>query len=150
MIDRVLFHPKHLDLLNIKEEWKKTVLNLDRAKMILGNIPGGEAGDALTLVIDGRVIACFGYFLVFPGVVEVWLIPSIHIDKYSLTFVRIVRRYLDQTAALFQWHRIQTVTEMDGRHRKWMKVLGFKEEGILEKYFNHKDYVISARLFERG
>lgn len=131
-------------------EYRKTVLNTPNARAALENIPGGEAGDALTLVIDGKVIACFGYFLILPGVVQVWLLPSIYLDQHKLTFVRIVRRYLDQTAEIFSWARIQSVTENDAKHRKWMKTLGFCEEGVLKKYFHGQDYIISARYFERG
>lgn len=149
-MDRILFHPNHLDLIRLKPEYQNSVLNLESAKIALNNIPGGELGDALTLMVDGRIIACFGYFLILPGVVQVWLLPSIYLEQQSMTFVRVVRRYLEQTAEVFNWHRIQTVTKVDDKHRKWMKVLGFEEEGVMKKYFNNEDYIMSARYFERG
>lgn len=150
MIERVTFHPKHLDILQIQDEYRNTVLNLDNAKTLLNNIPGGEQGEALTLMIDGRILACCGYFLVLPGVAQVWVLPSIYVHDHSLIFVRVIDRYLKSLFKTFDWHRMQTVTEVNDKHRRWMKVLGFKEEGIMEQYFNGRDYIMSARLLKKG
>lgn len=150
MIERILFHPKHLDLIQIRDEYRQMIFNSENAKYALNNIPGGKEGDALTLIIDGRIMACFGYFFLWEKTVQGWLLPSIYIQDHPIVFVRIIRRYLDQTAELFQWQRIQTVTEFNEKHRHWMKVLGFVEEGVMKKYFNNQDYIMSARYFERG
>lgn len=149
MVERKLFHVSHLDLIQVKPEYRE-LLNSDKVKFVLSNIPGGEQGDALTVMIDGRVVACFGYFLILPGVVEVWLLPSVYVHDHAIIFVKLVRRYLEQTANVFGWHRIQTVTKATSEHRRWMNVLGFCEEGIMKKYLNKEDYVMSARYFERG
>lgn len=150
MVERLLFEPGHLNFLKLRPEYQDTVFNLERAKRVLYHIPGGAEGDALTLIVDDKILACFGYFLIFPGVVQVWLLPSIYLDEHPIIFVRIVKRYIEQTADVFNWHRVQTVTEVNDKHRRWMKTLGFVEEGVMKKYFNNQDYVMSARYFERG
>lgn len=146
MIKRVLFNYEHLNLLELQPEYLP-VLNMDGVRFVLKQLPLKYA-DALTLMDDGQILACFGYVQVLPGVAEVWLLPSVYVNGNAIALVREVDGYLKSTAEIMGWHRIQTVTQDIDQHRKWMKVLGFEEEGVLKKYYQQKDYIMSARYFD--
>lgn len=148
-IHRKPFHPDHLNFLKLRLGYEN-LLALEATQRALNNIPDAPQGGALSLAVDEKLIACFGFFLVLPGIAQVWLLPSIYLDEYPVTFVRVVKRYIEQTADIFGWHRVQTITEVNDQHRRWMKVLGFVEEGIMRQYLDKRDYVMSARYFERG
>lgn len=144
-IKRVLFNKHHLELMEIQEEFKP-LLQLDGVRFVLDRIPLPGA-DGLTLMCNGQILVCFGYIHIVPGVVEVWLFPSVYVQKYPLTLVTEVIGYLESTAKVLNWHRVQTVTQDNAQHRKWMKTLGFVEEGLMKYYLNKQDYVMSARYF---
>ena len=146
MIKRVLFKYDHLELLDLQEEYKP-MLDMDGVRFILKQLPQPNA-DGLTLMVDGIVVCCFGYIQLLPGVAEVWLLPSVYMRDHSISVVREVKGYLDSTAEVRGWHRIQTVTRDILEHRKWMGVLGFVEEGTMKRYYKKEDYIISARYFD--
>ena len=146
MIRRILFKHDHLDILNLHDEYTP-LLNMDGVRFILKQLPLPNA-DGLTLVMDDKIVCCFGYLQLFPGVAEVWLLPSVEMRNYSLSVVREVKGYLESTAEVRGWHRIQTVTRDIPQHRKWMEVLGFTEEGTLKQYYQKEDYILSARYFD--
>lgn len=146
MIRRVLFNVEHLNILELQPDFSP-ILNFDGVRFILSKLPLPNA-DALTLMDDGRILCCFGYIQLLPGVAEVWLLPSVYVRDSPVALVSEVKGYLESTAKVFQWHRIQTVTQDIPYHRKWMHVLGFEEEGVLKKYFDKQDYIMSARYFD--
>lgn len=145
----VKFNVNHLDVMDIKPEYKDIVLNLAEVRYALSNIPGGASGDAATILIDGRIVLCLGYMQLSPGIVEVWLIPSIYMEKHAVSIIQDVKAYLNSFAEKFQWYRIQTVTQNNDQHRKWMRVLGFTEGEPLKNYLGGKDYITSVMCFER-
>jgi hypothetical protein len=146
MIKRVLFNKSHLDVMELSSEYLP-VLKLDGVRFILDRIPCPGA-DGVTLVIDGKLICSFGYVVLLPGVAEVWLFPSIYACDHAVSFVREVKGYIESTAKVLNWHRVQTVTEDIPQHRKWMSVLGFVEEGIMKKYLDQQTFILSARYFD--
>lgn len=149
MCKHVVFNVNHLDVMDVREEYKASLLALDSVRYVLSNIKGGPEADAVTVLQDGKILMCMGYLSSLPGVAEVWLFPSIYVEKFPITFVREVSNYLNAIADTFGWHRIQTVTQDTPQHRKWMKVLGFVEEGIMKNYFQGKDFIMSARYFSK-
>lgn len=148
MTRQVQFHVKHLDVMDLRPLDRDSVLALDSVRYILQNLPENSA--ATTIIWDGRILACAGFWSPFPGMAEVWLIPSIYVNQNKFGFVRIVNRYLEALAFTFKWTRIQTVTRKDQFHRRWMQALKFTEEGVMKNYFQGQDYILSARYFEEG
>lgn len=148
MTKKVHFHIKHLDVMEVKPEFKESVLGLDKVRYVLSTIEGNISSDAITIIEDGRILLAMGYFTILPGVVEVWLLPSIYVEDTPVLFVKEVKNYLEALAQTLKWDRIQTVTQDNPQHRKWMELLGFCEEGIMKKYFLGKDYIMSARCFD--
>jgi hypothetical protein len=146
MIKRVLFNINHLDIFDLQEEYRP-LLSFSGVRFVLDKLPLPGA-DALSLVVDGRILCCFGYIQLLPGVAEVWLLPSIYAKDHPVALVKEVNGYLESTAKVLGWHRIQTVTQCIYQHRKWMQVLGFVEEGVMKQYLDKKDYIMSARYFD--
>jgi hypothetical protein len=146
MIKRVLFNKSHLDIIDLQEEFKP-ILGLEGIRFILDKLPLPGA-DGVTLTCDGKILCCFGFITRVPGVVEVWLFPSIYVRDHSIVFVREINGYIESTAQVLNWHRVQTLTPDNLLHRKWMRILGFVEEGTMRKYHEKKDYIMSARYFD--
>jgi hypothetical protein len=146
MTRRILFKYDHLDLLNLQEDYRP-LLDLEGIRFVLKQLPLPNA-DGLTLMVDDQIMCCFGYLQLFSGVSEVWLFPSVNMGDYGVTVVREVKGYLEATAEVRGWHRVQTLTRNIRMHRKWMEVLGFVEEGTLKQYYQKEDYILSARYFD--
>lgn len=147
MIERKQFHIKHLDIAEVEISFKP-LLEMEGVRFILGQLPQPNA-DARTLLYDGRVVCFMGYIVTHPGVAEVWLFPTVYFQQYAIV-VREICKTIDELAGSFKWHRIQTVVQNNDKHRKWMKTLGFEEEGVLRKYFQKQDYIMSAKIFDWG
>lgn len=143
---RVLFNRNHLDVMDLQESYRP-ILGLEGIRFVLDRLPLPGA-DGMTLIEDGRVLCCFGYITLIPGVAEVWLFPSVYVRDHSVSFVREVKGYIESTAQVMKWHRVQTLTQNINQHRKWMDVLGFEEEGTMKKYHEQKDFIMSARYFD--
>lgn len=103
---------------------------------------------AVTFVYDGRVIFCAGFCQLWPGVIEVWMIPSVYARSMPMFFGRKIRRYMDGIGRDFGAHRLQTTSFDDDFHKKWMKFLGFAPEGTAKQFTQDKrDMVYYARFF---
>lgn len=85
-------------------------------------------GTGWTLRLNGVIIGSFGWMQLWPGVLEVWAFPSVHVDTHAVLYLRTVRRYLDETEKKERPHRMQTSSFADERHDKWMRFLGFGNE----------------------
>lgn len=146
MIRRLMFHVTHLDVMDKKLEFD-CLLREERVRYYLANIPHNEVADGITLLVDGRVFLSMGFFQIIPGEAEVWLFPSIYVEKQPLLFIKEVKSYLDILSKMFSWQRVRTVTRIDPQHRKWMHLLGFVEEGIIDNYFQGESYIVSSKSF---
>lgn len=103
---------------------------------------------ARTGVIDGRVIACGGVVKNVFGNGEVWLIPSIYLPEYRVTYLRLVLDWLDDVSKAFEIKRMQTACLDDDMHNAYMGYLGFAKEGQMKQYALGKDYCFWGRLWE--
>lgn len=89
-----------------------------------------------TLVQDrtGLIVAMIGYLTLWPGVIEVFVIPSIHVHKYPIAFVKNIRGWLVTLRENAELHRIQTSSLADEATDRWMRCMGFVCEGTLVGY----------------
>ena len=98
-------------------------------------------GVSSTLFVEGKILAIFGYYELWPGVINIWIFPSKYIYDHKLSYLKLARRYIKHLVRNVQFHRLQTITIADETHDKWMWFLGFLKEGTLEKYSPDKvDY----------
>lgn len=106
---------------------------------------------AATFLYDGRVLFCAGFHQLWPGVLEVWMIPSVYIRKVPISFGRTIKRYIDRLAEDFKAHRLQTTSYDDPFHAKWMAFLGFENEtpnGMKKFTHDQKTMCMYARVKE--
>ena len=105
-------------------------------------------GKAETLVIDDKVICCFGIINLWRGVGEIWLLPSVYVTNYRKTFHKTIINVLNNEQKNNKLHRIQSVCDIRNQVTiNWHKHLGFTEEGILRKYDKAgRDYIMMARV----
>jgi len=106
-----------------------------------------DDGYAATWITDGRILMSAGVSVVWNGVAEVWVIPSKYVEKYPIAFNRAIREYLSSVMDTFNLHRLQTSSVADEKHARWMRWLGFKQEGIMRQYTTNKtDYYNWGRV----
>jgi len=131
--------------MDVREREQGTILADQRIMNMLA-VHSGHM-DAETIIYDGRVIACMGFLEIIPGVVEVWLIPSIYVKTIPKLFLKTVKSRLEVLASTLGFHRMQTVGPEGEFNEKWMQWIGFKCEGRMEYYHDKKDYLMWARYF---
>jgi len=138
------FKAAHVDCMDIREYENNTVAKWPNFQQALTewenkNIAG-------TILADGRVIAVFGFIEMWPGVCEVFVLPSKYLHQYSIGFAKCVKRALN--SGIFEtYHRIQIQAMDDDLHNRWLKFLGFELEGVFKKYdAQGNDYKMWARV----
>lgn len=134
------FNPVHLDLLEMREEEAFGIMTLDNAMERFKRIDEISL-EAKTFIHDGRILFCAGYYELWPGVIECWMMPSIYVQDMVLSFSKILRSYVHAIIAKEDCHRFQTSAPEDALHARWMEFLGLKKEGVMRKFtHNGKDY----------
>lgn len=110
----------------------------------------GESSQCVFFMLKDLPIAMVGYFWEWPGVIYVFIIPTIHTTKSSLHFVRLVKKYLQWLFdGLPSIHRMHTDSLADDDTDRWMRILGFQCEGTRVKYTtDQQDYRMWARVRE--
>ena len=143
----VPFQVEHLEVFNMRESDAKRLAMDPRTadKMIaLANMHTGG-----TLFYDGRIVGIFGYYEMWPGVIELWAFPSVYAKRYAMIYLRSVKRYLNGIVESFKPHRVQTCALADELHDEWMKFLGLEcEIDILRQYSADKqDYRMWSKIY---
>lgn len=104
---------------------------------------------SMTGLVDDRIVACGGIRELWPGVGEVWLLLSPEVDNYPLRTGQVIS---DGMRALIEdnnFVRLQGWCRMDfTKAHTLFKHLGFKPEGIAEKYTpDGMDCILYARIW---
>lgn len=126
----VLFEPNHLNHMDIEQA---RLFGVDLYKQI--------SGDAFTLIIDNKIIACGGIEQLWPGVGEAWLIMSEGALKYPVSVMRRAREIFPKMNT--KYHRVQALV-LYQFHKAMLFVerLGFRYEGLMQAYGpNKEDYM---------
>jgi len=137
------FKKEHLECMEIREH-ERAILAQDVHK--------GEGLEqsviARTVIVNGQIVACYGIAINVFGSGDVWLIPSIHLPKHRITFLRYVTDLIRDWQAVLDIKRMQTASPDDVMHNRYMKFLGFECEGTMKKYALGVDYKMWGRLWE--
>ncbi len=140
----VEFKKDHIDLFDfdaVGEQFKGAFFNKDMTAVI------AEKGYTWSMVESGRVLAMAGVMPLWKGVGEAWslMTPEAlqHGTALHLKAVKVLKSLFNQG-----WWRIQTTVRADfGEGLRWAERLGFKDEGLMEKYGpDSKDYIRYARV----
>lgn len=135
----VVFHPKHLEVAAIRKHELDTIFKLKNAYGQIEKLAAASV-QAGTFMYDGRIITCAGFLELWPGVAEIWQIPTEYVRTCPLLFAKTMRGYVETIAENFRYHRLQTVAPADKLHDKWMEYLGFFENGTMPEYTTDKQY----------
>lgn len=104
---------------------------------------------AYTGLYGGEMVCCFGAVEIVPGVAEMWLLTSHHVERIPISLTRSAIRYHNHIAIEMQLHRLQMTVEVENLFAvRWASALKFTREGRLRKYgATGQDYFMYARLF---
>jgi len=145
----VQFSPHHLEVMDVREI-DAALFGFFKTDEAYARIDGlaKVSVQAATFLYDGRVLFVAGFVRLWPGVFEVWMLPSVYIKTAPRSFARLIRRYVDRIGEDFKAHRIQTTSFPDEFHERWMKFLGFSAEGVLQNYTQDKRSMVQyGRVF---
>lgn len=100
-------------------------------------------GTARTIEVKGDIFAIFGLHILWDGVCEVFLFPSVLFCRWPLRACKIIREHLEQIKPLF--NRIQFTCLNEPKFIRFSEFFGFDSEGIMRNYDRFKqDYVMSS------
>jgi len=140
------FKPEHIlemDMRDVERVGFRDSKNfLDRVEYLDEKSEG-----AITLRYGEEILCCAGFWTIWEGVGECWVIPSKTIYKAPKTYVRRIKTYLDNIMLITKFHRMQSTALSDEVHEAWMKFLGFEKEGTMKKFtYDKKDYCMWGRV----
>lgn len=106
-----------------------------------------EGAKAFTAMHEGKIIGCGGIEILWEGVGEGWVVPSIHVADHKRETIEIcikgLKHILDEDAELKRIHALIMTGFPPGD--RLMEILGFTYEGTLKKYGLHgEDYKMYA------
>jgi hypothetical protein len=144
-IKEVDFDIEHLYLMDIRKEELMGIMTLKDVDRRLDAL-GHNSIQATTFTCDGVVLFSAGYYELWPGVIECWMIPSSHVKKVMYTFCKLLKTYVRAIIEREECHRFQASAPDDELHARWMKFLELEKEGTMKKYtHNGQDYCMYAR-----
>lgn len=146
-IEIVSFHPRHLEVAVLTPE---EAANLKRLPDALKRYEGlaKHSVEALTLMVEGRIIASCGVVRVHEGCLELWLVATAFLKEHKVLFCKTMRYFIETLVRAMNPHRIQAFSLADELHEDFMIHLGFGCEGTLRQYDDLKrDYKMWSMLF---
>ena len=134
------FKRSHLDEM-ILQDCDKEALNLD----VFAAVATSPGAIANTYVHKGHILGVHGYYQMWPGVVEIFIVPSIYFFKYPKHILKWSTLEFDKVKNNNSIHRIQTTCLDQHDRRRFLEYFGFKCEGTLKQYTkNREDYKMYA------
>jgi len=129
----VPFHAGHVAVMNVKAQNFQAVSKaVDIGAMMEMQ---SRLGNAITAILHGRPVACFGSVPLWVGVEEMWCFIEERGRKYPKTLTRAAICYRDYRVIAKNLHRMQiTVRCEDLRAVRWGTGIGFEIEGLMKKY----------------
>ncbi len=123
---------EHFDLLELRPEEKRMLeadpQGLQKVRLLI------EGSHCATLVYNGIILCMFGFYELWPGVIEVWVYPSIYTAENPIPFLKACRRYVNGIVKDLKPHRLQSNSISNELHQRWMTFCGFTKTGIMHKY----------------
>ena len=137
------FKPDHLELIELRDQ--------EREQLDSGGLDGvfeyrANDGIAWTLIIDGRVIACFG-ITEMGGVADIWMMSSIYVKEYGRRVSVMTRSILNNYIEDTEPRRVQTTCMNNAVDIRFMEWMGLEQEGVLRKSGSSgEDLVMMSRI----
>lgn len=104
-----------------------------------------RTGSAWAVRLDGRVVAIGGHTPVWPGRTILWGYLGADCGPALAVMTKEIRRQVRDM--LVEFPRMEAYAERNhAEAHRWLKLLGFKSEGLMRKFYNDRDYVLYAKV----
>jgi len=146
-IEVIAYEPKHAIEIKVRPHDEALKGSEEYAKWAEINAIGGAFSGRRKS--DGKIMACAGIRVLWPGVGEAWAIFSDEVEKYPKEAYVLVAHFALQLIKDFGLKRLQAYCDTDNPLAvKYLENLGFKREGLLRKYARDgKDQFIYSIIF---
>ena len=89
-LEIIQFRPDHVEVASLPE-WElnnfKRVNGYEKVKVLNAN-----SLQAITVMREGRIFLMCGFIQLWPGVVELWLIPTIYAQEFPISFCKEIKK----------------------------------------------------------
>jgi hypothetical protein len=93
------------------------------------------SGTAITMLADRRVVCIGGVARLWPGLGEVWMVPTRAARKKPLALTHAAIETIEYSLQSLRLNRVQCFCKTeDERAKRWAVALGFSREATLRKY----------------
>ena len=108
-----------------------------------------DGGPAYTLIIDGEIVMSAGVVLMDWNRGEAWTLFTTLLDKYPLTAIKQIKKYLEMIVVRNRLKRLQALIDPEYKPGvKFIEFLGFENEGRLRAYGpKNEDYLMFSRIY---
>lgn len=104
-----------------------------------------RAGPSWAVRLDGRVVAIGGHTPVWAGRTVLWGFLGANCGPALRAMTKEIRREVAGMAVEFP--RMEAYAERGHVNgHQWLKLLGFRSEGLMRKFYNGRDYVLYAKV----
>ena len=104
-----------------------------------------RTGPAWAVRLDGRVVAIGGHTPVWPGRTILWGYLGADCGPALAVMTKEIKRQVRDM--LVEFPRMEAYAERNhAEAHRWLKLLGFKSEGLMRKFYNGRDYVLYAKV----
>lgn len=146
-LDILTFHPAHAEVAELTDHEEKIFKRMPDAYAKLQEL-SSRSTEAVTIMLEGRIIFMGGFIKMWPGVCEAWMIPTKHFAKHKGIAFKGILHFIEIFADSMKIHRMQAICFGDELHSNFLDHLGFKFEGTLKNYSDEKeDHYIYGRVF---
>jgi len=142
----VPFHSAHVGIMDIDKSQLTSRSKGVPIEAMLEN--QAKMGHAITALLYGSPVACFGAVDIWDGVAEMWMLIEERGRKVPILMTKAAIAYRDYIVIAKNLHRLQiTVKCSDTRAFGWAKMLGFEQEAIMKRYDSEaNDFYLMARI----
>jgi hypothetical protein len=129
----VPFQPGHVAVMNVQAQNFQTISKAMDVMTMLEH--QAKYGHAITAILHGRPVACFGAVRIWKGVEEMWCFIEERGRQYPKTLTRAAIAFRDFRVISGNLHRLQIIVRCnDLRAVRWGLGIGFEIEGLMKKY----------------
>lgn len=104
-----------------------------------------QSGPVWAVRLDGKLVALCGHTPMWQGRTAAWAFLGADSGPAMVQITRATRRLFDDLRVEFPRIEAYVDRHHEEGHR-WMRLLGFKKEGLMRKFANGIDYVMYARV----
>tara|TARA_B100001113_G_scaffold320331_1_gene289508 strand:+ start:280 stop:729 length:450 start_codon:yes stop_codon:yes gene_type:complete len=144
------FHPNHVSFLQqpvsgVTEQMRNPIVNWE--EWARDHVDEGSAYTGLDH--NDNIVACGGIVKLWDQHGDAWFYGTHHLPKHIKSVVKVLRKSIEIIAEQKDYKRVSTHVLADWDEAlRFIKFLGFKEEGFHPKYGpNETDYYSYARIF---